>query len=314
VHRMKTPDHKLGAKKYQTNHPLIEAINTMKTTWTAKAYPKHERFTVADMYRRSGGLGSRLAHRPKAAPMTKEHREIVKSLPTSFDWHNMNGVDYVSPVRDQAQCGSCYAFGSLGALESQVRIMTNNTQTPVFSPQDIVSCSEYAQGCDGGFPFLIAGKHAKDFGVVAESCNAYLGTDTATCGTDETCSRTYTYHYQYVGGYYGACNEAEMMQSLVNHGPLVVGFEVYDDFRPYTTGVYHHIFELDHLHNGQFDPFELTNHAVLVTGYGVENGTKYWTVKNSWSGDWGENGFFKIQRGNDECAIESLAVEVKVIL
>ena len=184
----------------------------------------------------------------------------------------------------------------------------------MFSPQDIISCTKYAQGCDGGFPYLIAGKYAKDFGVVAEVCDQYQGVDTPTCGTDPACSRTYTASYQYVGGYYGACNEALMMQSLVNNGPLVIGFMVYDDFVLYTDGIYHHDFALDHLQSGEFNPFELTNHAVLITGYGVENGVKFWNVKNSWGTEWGRNGFFKIQRGNDECAFESLAVEVKVVL
>ncbi|XP_043206695.1 dipeptidyl peptidase 1-like isoform X2 [Amphibalanus amphitrite] len=315
THRVRLADAAKAAKKYVNNHALIAAINARKESkFTAKAYPQHEKYTVAEMYRRSGGARSHLPQRPKAAPMTAEHQEIIKSLPASFDWGDVNGVSFVPPVRDQANCGSCYAFASMAALESQVRILTNNTQQPVFSPQDIVSCSEYSQGCDGGFPYLIAGKYAKDFGVVAESCNEYQAVDTATCGTDSSCGRTYTATYQYVGGYYGACNEAVMMESLVNNGPLVIGFEVYDDLRPYQDGVYHHDFSLDHLTSSEFDPFELTNHAVLITGYGVEDGVKYWNVKNSWGTDWGNGGYFKIQRGTDECAIESLAVEVKVVL
>ncbi|KAF0306549.1 Dipeptidyl peptidase 1 [Amphibalanus amphitrite] len=236
THRVRLADAAKAAKKYVNNHALIAAINARKESkFTAKAYPQHEKYTVAEMYRRSGGARSHLPQRPKAAPMTEEHQEIIKSLPASFDWGDVNGVSFVPPVRsqeaahrdateirrpdvvarigdpsheddgrepqpDQANCGSCYAFASMAALESQVRILTNNTQQPVFSPQDIVSCSEYSQGCDGGFPYLIAGKYAKDFGVVAESCNEYQAVDTATCGTDSSCGRTYTATYQYVGG------------------------------------------------------------------------------------------------------------------
>lgn len=85
----------------------------------------------------------------------------------------------------------------------------------------------------------------------------------------------------------------------------------------YKTGVYHHVFKVSsNLLNGVgFNPFELTNHAVLVVGYGVDNVTKekYWIVKNSWGTEWGEKGFFKIRRGNDECGIESLAVDSRPV-
>ena len=97
-----------------------------------------------------------------------------------------------------------------------------------------------------------------------------------------------------------------MQLALVEDGPLSVSFEVYNDFMHYKGGVYQHTGLKDH-----FNPFELTNHAVLLVGYGVDrdSGLKYWTVKNSWGTEWGESGYFRIVRGVDECAIESLAVE-----
>ena len=85
-----------------------------------------------------------------------------RQLPSSWDWRNVNGVNYVSDVRNQGGCGSCYAFSSMGMLEARIRILTNNTLTPVFSTQDVVSCSKLSQGCEGGFPFLVAGRYAKE--------------------------------------------------------------------------------------------------------------------------------------------------------
>ena len=82
--------------------------------------------------------------------MTEEQLAELKALPEEFDWRNVGGRDYVSPVRNQGGCGSCYAFGTLGMFEARVRILSNGTKTPVFSTQDIVSCSEYSQGCEGG--------------------------------------------------------------------------------------------------------------------------------------------------------------------
>lgn len=77
--------------------------------------------------------------------------------------------------------------------------------------------------------------------------------------------------------FYGACNEAIMKIELVKNGPLVVAFEVYDDFFNYKGGIYHHTFTKDNK-NFKFDPFELTNHAVLLVGYGTDQASSqdYW--------------------------------------
>ena len=84
--------------------------------------------------------------KPRPAPVTEEIRKVASNLPSSFDWRNVNGQNFVTPVRDQGACGSCYAFGSLGMIEARLRIATNNTKTTILSTQDIVSCSEYSQG------------------------------------------------------------------------------------------------------------------------------------------------------------------------
>jgi cathepsin C len=101
-----------------------------------------------------------------------------------------------------------------------------------------------------------------------------------------------------------------MRLALVQNGPIAVNFEVYSDFSQYSGGVYHHT-RLNGLTQNNFDPFELTNHAVLIVGYGVNRTTNedYWIVKNSWGESWGLDGYFLIRRGTDECGIESLASE-----
>ncbi|KAK8728868.1 hypothetical protein OTU49_008836 [Cherax quadricarinatus] len=293
---------------WRNNHSLINNINAAQSSWTAKAYPQFEKYTVAEMNRRAGGPKAAVT-RPRPAPTTPEQKARVALLPEHFDWRNVEGVNYVSPVRDQANCGSCYAFASMANLEAQLRIVTHNQRQDIFSPQDVVSCSYLAQGCDGGFDYLIAGRYAQDQGVVAEECNTYTGSD-SQCHTDESCSRTYVSNYVHVGGYYGACNEEAMLDTLVTSGPISVSFEVYNDFYYYDSGIYFHT----GLKN-DFDPFEITNHVVLVVGYGVEESTgeKYWIVKNSWGASWGEDGFFRIRRGTDECSLESMAVQVTVI-
>ncbi|XP_041114514.1 dipeptidyl peptidase 1 [Polyodon spathula] len=299
----------LYQQPYKYNPNYVNAINTVQKSWTATAYKEHETFTIEELIRRAGGRGSRIPRRPKPAPLTEEVAKLAAGVPESWDWRNVEGVNYVSPVRNQASCGSCYSFASMGMLEARIRILTNNTQTPVFSTQQVVSCSEYSQGCDGGFPYLI-GKYIQDFGVVEEKCFPYIGKD-SPCTLKPECFRYYTSEYHYVGGFYGACNEALMKLELVKNGPMGVAFEVYGDFMSYRGGIYHHTGLTD-----EFNPFELTNHAVLLVGYGSDPGTgeKYWIVKNSWGTGWGEDGYFRIRRGSDECAIESIAVAATPIL
>lgn len=293
---------------YKHDEELIASINKKQTGWTAKAYSWMSGMTHGDLMRMRGGKKSKIHSRPSAASPSLLQRRMAQYLPDSWDWRNVSGKNYVPSVRNQGSCGSCYAFSSLGMIESRLRVATKNDLQINLAPQDIVSCSSYSQGCEGGFPYLVAGKYAQDYGVVAEDCNPYTGQD-STCSSKK-CSRTYVSKYRYVGGYYGACNEELMKMSLVKSGPMSVSFEVYDDFMHYSGGVYYRSQLVDRI-----NPFELTNHAVLLVGYGtdVETEEDYWLVKNSWGTEWGEDGYFRIRRGVDECGIESIAVEVTVI-
>ncbi|CAL1287405.1 unnamed protein product [Larinioides sclopetarius] len=307
----------VGPKHHEDNHLLeatgffhqdknfIRRINAVQKSWTARAYPEFEGIPVADLIRKAGGVKSRIYQ----SDVPLESEEAFGSLPEEFDWRNKSGVNYVSPIRNQGGCGSCYAFSSMGMLESRLRVVTDNKVQVTFSPQDIVGCSEYSQGCEGGFPYLIAGKYAQDFGVVPEQCSPYEGMDDK-CKT-KNCKRYYVADYKYIGGFYGGCNEELMKLELVKNGPIAVSFMVYSDFQQYSGGIYHHT----GIENYRFNPFSITNHAVVAVGYGADKktGEKYWIVKNSWGSSWGENGYFRIRRGTNECGIESIAVAAKII-
>ena len=152
-------------------------------------------------------------------------------LPSHWDWRNVEGVSYMGPVRTQGSCGSCYAMATVAMLEARARIASANLEQPLLSVQDVVSCSPYSQGCDGGFPYLV-GKYLHDYGVVSEECFPYEATEGARQGRSP-CSRRcaaprrrwHAANYRYVGGRYGSCNEAEMMREVYTHGPIVIGFE-----------------------------------------------------------------------------------------
>ncbi|XP_049780745.1 dipeptidyl peptidase 1-like [Schistocerca cancellata] len=290
---------------------LVAEINKSQKLWKAKVYDKFVGMTREELTNMAGGKSTWLAERPEPAPVTAELKRRASYLPRQWDWRDVDGVNYVSPVRNQGNCGSCFAFSAAGMLEARIRIQTNSTQQPVFSPQDVVSCSPLDQGCSGGFSYLVAGRYGKDYGLVEESCSPYVGSNTE-CSTNVTCTRHYSSAYEFIGGYYGGCNEVLMQEALIQNGPLSVDFMVYDDFRAYTSGVYKHVKSTT---RSDFNPLVSVSHSVLLVGYGVDeaSGEKYWIVKNSWGGDWGDAGYFKILRGTNECGIESIAFQATPI-
>lgn len=221
------------------NQKFIDQVNSAQNSWKAVVYEEYSRMTVAQLIAR-GGWPKKL-HFPKPSQVKEADLLKAKLLPEEFDWRNVDGKNYVSPIRNQGNCGSCYAFGTMAMFEARVRIMSNGSRTPVFSTQDIVSCSEYSQGCEGGFPYLIS-KYAKDFGLVDEECFPYEGKELQCM--EKKCTRQFGIGYHYIGGFYGACNEELMKIELVKNGPLAVSFEVYDDFRFYKGGIYHHTGEV----------------------------------------------------------------------
>ena len=94
--------------------------------------------------------------------------------------------------------------------------------------------------------------------------------------------------------YKNVCADEESIKAALLDGPLTTGFNVYLDFELYKSGIYHHVYGSN-----------MGGHAVEFVGYGEENGVKFWIVKNSWGREWGENGYFRIRRGNNECGIEN---------
>lgn len=234
---------------FRTDYDLISRINAAQGAWVAAVYPEHERMTNAQMQRRRGtprtnglrGWEQLMPQPPRRAVSAADRvaatavlrsrappRALSDPLPSSWDWRNVSGVNFVSPVRDQSGCGSCYAFSVLGMLESRIRIATSNALQPILSVQSLLSCSEYSQGCEGGFPFLAA-KFATDFGLVDESCMPYVGDDTP-CELEPTplckAERWKADEYHYVGGYFGMSSARGMQEEILANGPVSVCFEV----------------------------------------------------------------------------------------
>lgn len=99
--------------------------------------------------------------------------------------------------------------------------------------------------------------------------------------------------YTFSGGTQQASGEEGIMKAIYEGGPVETAFTVYSDFANYVSGIYHHV-------SGGVEG----GHAVRIVGWGEENGQKYWKVANSWNPYWGEKGYFRIKKGNNECGIE----------
>ncbi|GAB6022479.1 hypothetical protein CHUAL_006589 [Chamberlinius hualienensis] len=245
------------------------------------------------------------------------------SLPASFDsraqWPN---CPTIKEVRDQGSCGSCWAFGAVSAISDRICIHSAANTHAHISAEDLVSCCGFltcGNGCNGGYPggawefyvndgLVTGGNYDTNEGCepysIAECEHHVNGTRPPCSGEGKTpkckkfCipgySKTYKDDKYYGAKSYSIRSEPTQIQTeIMTNGPVEVDFTVYEDFLSYKSGVYHHV-------TGS----ELGGHAVRMIGWGNENGEDYWLLANSWNTDWGDNGFFKIRRGVDECGIE----------
>ena len=234
-------------------------------------------------------------------PMNHFNKEINSSnIIVEFDDLYKNSVDWrdkfkVSSVKNQGSCGGCWAFSSVGAVESAWAIKYNTLYN--LSEQELIDCSIQNHGCEGGSMDL-AFQYIINNGLCGNNSYPYTAQD-GRC--DNNCQPLVK-----ISNYSDIIpNNEEMLKRAVQHQPVSVAIQANKrSFQMYQSGIYS-------------DPdcgFEL-DHGVLLIGYGYDKiyDMDYWIIKNSWSKSWGENGYIRIQRNiNDERGLCGIAMAPSV--
>jgi len=227
----------------------------------------------------------------------EEERVVVYAagaLPTHFDWRNQNGQNWMTSVKNQGGCGSCVAFGAVGALEGQLRIEMDEPYWNLdLSEQHLFSCG--GGKCSMGWYLSSALRYLQQYGTPDEACAPYQGRDVACSSScPDWQSRAYK-----IESWNWVVASPEAIEAALQNGPLLARFDVYTDFFSYRGGVYHHT-------SGSL----AGGHAITIVGY--DSVERYWIVKNSWGASWGESGYFRI--GFGEVGIEQAAASISAAL
>jgi len=221
------------------------------------------------------------------APLGLEQGDLPPVLPAAYDWRTLGKVP---PIRNQGSCGSCWAFATVGALESAIMI-GDGVGSIDLSEQYLVSCNQDGWGCNGGGT-------AHDYhwwkkmgseslaGAVPEAELPYQNSDVP-------CSGSYTHPYQIQGWGYagnpGTPDTQAIKQAIYKYGPVKVSMCIGNAFQAYSGGVFNK--DESSVCGGG------TNHAVVLVGWDDSQGPNgVWILRNSWGVGWGEAGYMRIDR------------------
>ena len=293
---------------------IAEKVNYLNTTWKATTYNRNFNRLL---------LTFRDDNNNAVSLPEKKFEKKNYNLPESYDpREKYPKCESLNEVRDQANCGSCWAFGATEAMSDRICIHSDQKlQTRVSAQNLLTCCSSCGLGCHGGYPSS-AWKYWQTTGISTgglygdiKTCQPYFlppcdhygegshgdcppQVETPQCKTD--CSdgnkKEYENEMTYGESVYSIIGEENIMKEIYENGPVEGTYYIYEDFITYKSGIYQHVV-------GEL----IGDHDIKILGWGVENGVKYWICVNSWNEEWGDKGFFKIKRGSNESGIENNA-------
>jgi cathepsin L len=275
---------------WKANHQFVQEHNAKNLTFTV-GMNKFADMTAAEFGKiYNGFLGAKALAQRKTNNVVV-HPATPVNAPASIDWRTKG---YVTGIKNQGQCGSCWSFSTTGSTEGQHFKETGSLVG--LSEQNLVDCSQsYGnQGCNGGlmddaFQYIIA-----NGGIDTESSYPYTAED-GTCHYSKSNNGATLSSYTDVP----SDSETALTNDCGTYGPISVAIDAsHSSFQLYTSGVY---YEPD-CSSTQLD------HGVLAVGYGTLSGQAYYIVKNSWGTDWGMSGYIYMSRNrNNNCGIATMA-------
>jgi len=242
---------------------------------------------------------------PEHLKYTRTHKPALREavLPKSFDWR-MAKPEFVSRVKDQAVCGSCWTYGAIGPIETMQAIKTGHlVELP---EQFLVDCawknatgsSGGNFGCDGGNADLGALEIIRKYGGVIPTAKDY-GSYLSVNGYCKDIQQMEVGAKISGWNYVKERDEQGLLSALVAKGPISVNIMVPDEMLYFDKGILN-------VSSCKANADEI-DHAVVLVGYGIdaESGLEYYTIRNSWSTYWGDEGYIKVARGDFDCATAS---------
>ncbi len=309
-------EYSYAAKKGYNIEPVVETIDgytVERAVCTRNVKGIQERISLEELMELNGekleleskGVSGDIYETAKENP----NFAYAKATPTTFDWRSYNGHSYIGAVRDQGDCGSCYAFGASACAEGTYNLATGSYDgnTADFAESYIAWClgsmsayNDNFYGCDGADYTYSELQALCDIGTINESYFPYYETDGQSCPS----AATNAPKTKFTSWYRVTCSDIDAIKTaIMTYGVVDAAVYATTSFQNYSGGIF-----TDSYTSCSSSPCynTPTNHAIALVGWGTNASTgDYWILRNSWGSSWGESGYMRIDATSARVACEA---------